>query len=523
MSCKTAEFKQEWKQFVDNVLDPTSELSMEEFRAMYEIQMGTNGAAQYIKSGEKFVVLPTTTVAELGIVTENPNPTGTTTDVLYWNVTSQEQERVYENAGHTETIYVRYILKTSNQTPATEYEGIYVPIKVTVSKPQGKVTKKISEYWFNNKAMINVQKPTDNGSTETWTTTIDQVWEKNTPNFNAPKDYIAGATYGTNYHYYFAAVQPKYTVGGVEYQLAVDNASVEIKAGYNYHKVAAAKLIVKDNAKLPELEYSYALDATKGVYANNTLYAVWKSKSTLKDPDMKEEIATIDDKGAITYKRTDVAKLLLNAYASYTRDKAQLFANIGVVAHIGDCNIALSLTENETNAYTFLRPINVEPKTGAQFVDAQDNGSTVNVMDLIKITDWRNEDFGKVVVAGNKNTYPNGWYFAYYDVYKVTVDVDNAKCDLNQADGSFVKMSDVTNFIKLTHVEGTYPTTATYNMASKGTEAYEAYKTAYGVIKYENNGNNVDAFQIKVPVTFSYDWGTITVDAVIPVVKTMGN
>ncbi len=517
-SCNTAEFKQTWAQFVDNVLEPTSDLSMEEFRAMYEIQVG----AQYIKSGEKFVALPTTKVAKLGTVTENPNPTGTTTDVLYWNVTSEEQERVYENAGSTETIYVRYILKTSNQTPATEYEGIYVPLKVTVSKPVGKVTKKIAEYWFNNKAMINVQKPTDNGSTETWTTPINQVWEKNTPNFNAPKNYIAGTTYGTNYHYYFAAVQPKYTVGGVEYQLTVDNTSVVIKNGYNYHNVAAAKLVVKDNAKLPELELAYALDATKGVYANNTLYAEYKATPTATTLT-KVEIATIDANGVITYERTDVAMLLLNAFASYTRDKAQLFANIGVVAHIGTCDIAMSLNENETNAYTFLRPINVEPKTGAQFVDAQDNGSTVNVMDLIKITDWRNEDFGKVVVNGTNTTYPNGWYFAYYDVYDVTVDVANAKCNLNQADGSFVKMSDVTNFIKLTHVEGTYPTTATYDMASKGTEAYEAYKAAYGVIKYENNGNNVNAFQIKVPVTFTYDWGKITVDAVIPVVKTMGN
>ena len=112
----------------------------------------------------------------------------------------------------------------------------------------------------------------------------------------------------------------------------------------------------------------------------------------------------------------------------------------------------------------------------------------------------------------------------------VFVDVDNAKCDLNQTDGSFVKMSDITEEIKLEHI-GSKVTGGImsdinyngYNSADKATAAiYAEYVKDFGQIVYKNNGNNVDDFQIKVPVTFTYDWGKATIEVVIPVVKTMG-
>ena len=513
--CEDAVLKQTWAQFVDNVLDYTTDLSKEQFAAIYELETVGTTAVQYVKANNKYV--KATAAETLGTVTEVSENYGTTTNVLTWTIPSTGQERVFEAQG--ETIYVRYIYKDS--TPTTEYEGIYVPFTVTVTKPVGKVSKKISEYWFNGgaNAIINVARPTDNGSTYDWVTYINQVWEKNAPKFNQTAGY---ASYNTlTYKYYFSPVQPKLTVAGVDYQLVTDSQKLAIKSGYNYFNVTIPA--IKDNAKIAEYENSYAIDADAEIYKNNKLYAAYKATPTATTLT-KVHIATIDQTNStVTYEHNEIAELLLNAFASVPREDAKLFANIGVVA-ANTCGIALSLTENETNPYYFLRPLNIYAIDGAQFEDAEANGSKVNVIDLFNITDWRNVTFVTP-------TYKNIWLFAYYNVKNVFVDVENAMCDLNQADGSFVKMSDITSFIGLEHigskVNGGVMTDLDYtgyNSADKSTAAiYEKYVKAFGQISYKNNGTNVDGFQIKVPVTFTYDWGKATIDVVIPVVKTMGN
>ena len=40
-------------------------------------------------------------------------------------------------------------------------------------------------------------------------------------------------------------------------------------------------------------------------------------------------------------------------------------------------------------------------------------------------------------------------------------------------------------------------------------ETLDPEKAKFGYIKYENNGDNVHDFEVKVPFTIVYDWGEI--------------
>ena len=574
---------QTWAQFVDNVLEVT-DLSKEEFYSMYKLQVANGAAVQYYKN-ETFKAFEGKTYNNAGaiathdaygVITEVADAAqGTTTNVLKWTIDAATQQRIFEaNADHTVTVYVRYV-KATDSAPSTNLDGVFVPLKVTVTKPQGKVTKKISEYWFNGEknAMLNVLKPTDGQNTKTWESDINDVWQGNKPNFNAPTSpdktiavaQTEGWEYIDEYKYYFAPEQPKYgnyeLVAGPETlsetqeynatQLATLKAGLAvayIHADYNYFEVNKSKgnAVAVTNESLPTVEYKYALDYTKGVYTNDALYAVKKVANSNPAKYTLERIATINQTtSVVTYLNTsNVAKELLNMYASVPRSEAKLSVNIAVAANLGwnQDKVAFSLTENETNAYNFLRPINITDSKEGKFVDGTaNNNSNVNLIDLFDLTDWRDvkidEITSKTTAAGTEYYAKNAWLFAFYNINKAVIDLNNVMCDLNQADGTFVKMSTITTKIDLSvvsekntvsmdgrvaTVEFTYD--SSFNKEANSTyAAYEEFAKCFGKIVYKNNGNAISGFNIKVPVTFHYDWGKITVDAVIPVEKTMGN
>ena len=62
-----------------------------------------------------------------------------------------------------------------------------------------------------------------------------------------------------------------------------------------------------------------------------------------------------------------------------------------------------------------------------------------------------------------------------------------------------------------------------FNAAKFGTEAtWNAIVDAFGKIKYVNNGNNVETFKVRIPVDFTYTWGTIRAYVECTVNSTMG-
>ena len=505
-----------WNQMVDNVIKHSG-LTKEEFCKVYALETiaGTvsTPAVQYKLDGGKFV--KASSAEYLGTVTEKKDAVpGTTTDVIEWKLEEKDLSAIYKLSGHTKTIWVRYVY--SGVTPTSEYEGIYVPLTVkNVVKPVASVSKKLMNYWFKGEenAKINVQPPVAMGSTIPWDTDINQVWEGNKPVFTlTPATGFDAATAG-GYKYYFAPVQKTYTINGVKYKLFVKETKV-------YDKYVAATVInVTDNAKIKEFELNNAITINLGIYTNDVLYCKKGSGAT------EYEVAKLDQiNGVVSYQDNDVAKELLNAYESVPSDyeAAQLFANIGVTAY-SPCNTALSLS-GAVNPYYFLRPINAKGVDGKFFIDGKDlhvDESNINLFELFDFTDWRGEKFVKA-----PGDYTNLWYFKYYNVKNIKVDLDNVTTDLDGGTLGTTKLSDKTTSIHLEYWFGprTSPTaqcttTAAANIPVNivasaepnwGIGHYNGLIDKFGYIHYHNNLSTVSKdFTICVPVSFTYDWGVV--------------
>ena len=411
-------------------------------------------------------------------------------------------------AGHTATIYVRYV----SQLTTTSHAPIYMPLKITVAKPQGTVVTKLTNYWYSDgdvakdgqNTRLNVPYPQDNGNTLNYVVDLNQVWEKGMPTFTPPANFASytdvifanqnGAAGG--YKYYFDADQNVLTVDGTKYTLSVDNATAPCITGGSY-KATAQNMI------------DHALKVDAGVFTNTKLYA----NGTV--------IATIDQNtGKITYENNDTSKKLLNAYS---HSAAKHFAKIGICAY-SPCNIAMSLTNNTYNAY-FLRPIDAVGTDGGEFVDAHANGSTLDIAKLFNFQDWRNVKF----VDGTD--YSNSWLYAFYGLNKVEVKIADATTTLSGGKLGETLLSSKTEKIVLTQTDqnGNKVTSATLNLSSYNTEAsgtqatYDAIVAAMGKIKYVNNGNNVQTFELRIPVEFTYTWGTVKTTVDCTVKSTMGN
>ena len=505
-----------WNQMVDNVIKHSG-LTKEEFCKVYALETiaGTvsTPAVQYKLDGGKFV--KASSAEYLGTVTEKKDAVpGTTTDVIEWKLEEKDLSAIYKLSGHTKTIWVRYVY--SGVTPTSEYEGIYVPLTVkNVVKPVASVSKKLMNYWFKGEenAKINVQPPVAMGSTIPWDTDINQVWEGNKPVFTlTPATGFDAATAG-GYKYYFAPVQKTYTINGVKYNLFVKETKV-------YDKYVATTVInVTDNAKIKEFELNNAITIGKGIYTNDVLYCKKGSGAT------EYEVAKLDQtNGVVSYQANDVAKELLNAYESVPSDyeAAQLFANIGVTAY-SPCNTALSLS-GAVNPYYFLRPINAKGVDGKFFIDGKDlhvDESNINLFELFDFTDWRGEKFVKA-----PGDYTNLWYFKYYNVKNIKVDLDNVTTDLDGGTLGTTKLSDKTTGIHLEYWFGPrtsptakYTTTAAANIPVNivasaepnwGISHYNGLIDKFGYIHYHNNLSTVSKdFTICVPVSFTYDWGVV--------------
>ena len=507
-----------WDEMVDNILEKTN-LSKEQFDLMYKLETvdgrEESDAVQYAYDAtENEFSVANVALGKVNLVKDDTP--GTTTNVLKWSdLGPNEQQTIY--AGNGATIYVRFIMK--NQTPTSTNEGIYVPISGTVTKPEGNVTLKINEYWFNEgkDAIINVHVPQANASTIPWSTLINQVWHANQPKFNPTAGYdsytetIFANQNGTNggYKYYFAPEQPKLVVAGKTYQLTV--ASNEV------FDINAVTGVTAKNAEIPTLEKKYSVDVTQGIYTNTELKVG------------TEVIAKIDQAtGIVTYNdQSATAKLLLNAFASQPRSEALLLANIGVTAY-SSCDIAMSL-KNAVNPYHFLRPINIVASDDVEFVDGVDSHepeANVNLFGMLNFTDWRGRKFYE------GTDYTNLWYFKYYGVKSVKVDIANVTTTLNDGTLGTTKLSAVTNQIEVSHrdksgnvVNGALDITLTSaNAPGWGETQYKGLVDKFGYIHYQNNFSTVEsAFQLRFPVEVTYDWGTIKVYVDATVQPTEGN
>lgn len=184
-------------------------------------------------------------------------------------------------------------------------------------------------------------------------------------------------------------------------------------------------------------------------------------------------------------------------------------ARIGIrTLYCPDMQIKAPVTVNGKNYFdvVFVRPINPQPAEEQHFVDALNFGDPYTYLEIAKLTnlnDWRFPD-----PVASFATHANYW--SYYGVTNITANVANIKTDLNQAAG--VKVP-VTNYpdLKVAYaatVPGVTPPTTNF----------------FGYLTYDNTGNTLGKlFNLYVPVTITYSWGTIqSAEVVVPVWKTVG-
>ena len=536
--CNNWDAKLTWSE-ISNQLIEKAGVSKEEFEALYKLDVNSLGEAkQFNFADNKFTECVNASVTGdiFGKVKENADPQGTTNSVLVWSLTDEDQQRIYEeNADHSKTIYVRYVRTTSSPSGTSNIAPIYLPIKITVTKPEGTVVKKIQEYWYNNSinTRLNVPYPKDNGNSTEYVVDLNQVWEGNQPKFGQGNDYasytdaILSNLNGDpvmdrkgGYRYYFTAANnmddatvtspidnSTYTLvdlDGETYKLFAGLKSSAVREDY------ADDIFGKQHEATTENEKLYALSTLSGVYQNEALYA------TRISDNVTEKIAEIsydNNIPQIKYQTGDIAKALLNAY---DHSDAKLFAYIGIVAY-SECGVAMSLKDNVYPAY-FLRPITMKDNNSATFEDAEANGSVINIAEVFDFVDWRD------VAFKDGNDYKNVWLYAYYGLKGATMIAEDITTNLNGNDINTTKLSAVTDKIKLSQIGGTSFNLSSYNTEANGTKTtWDAIVNLMGQIKYENNGNNVSNFDIRIPVEFTYDWGTIRAYITCHVVDTMGN
>ncbi len=506
--CYSVEWPITWGEVIENVLRRSGEASSshEEFVTNYEFATTgshpDNVAKQYVRNanGEFSEAASGEYVGEVRILNEWM-ASSATTNVFEWILGDAELSEIYKKVGHAHTIYVRFI-PTSGAV--NKYDGIYVPLTVTVTKPSGSVGVKLDANWYDGgtKARINVNRPVQaNSPVSPWVVNLNSVWATNanyydnSPVFNAPKDaagylynsftdVIFGHQNGTvndnhvegqgGYKFYFAPVQDKFVANdGTEYQLYVKE--TKIYDAYLSGNVADVDYkTITDNSRISVVEDTLSADVSKGIYTNVKLYCKEGSneRAIASINQTTGEVMFANVEGSFTVKDVTFANKLLNEYSCANRADAKLFANIGVVAY-SPCGVAMSATGN-VDEYHFLRPLNVDGVNTKAFVDgdnAAGDGSNLDVFGLLKFCDWRYDESDPENSARIANfvnyaedgtpDYSHLWYLGYYGVKNIKVDIDNITTDMS-AGGTAgtlgtTKLTDVTTKCSITyHNSGDY-------------------------------------------------------------------
>ncbi len=301
--------------------------------------------------------------------------------------------------------------------------------------------------------------------------------------------------------------------------------------------------------KLKENMQNCAIDYTRGAFANDKLYAI-------DETGVATQIATLNQTtGEIELLKNDVTKLVLNA-VGYKAKHANIYEElrtwVGVVKDNG-CGVAMYTYPEKTNkgmadeSYdlnTFLiswqRPINTNAEKIVPALDANTNENYINLIDYLKFFDWRGDKTNQGYMYDG-----HYWFWSYYRMKAIALDMDPRYVYTNLHFGAqtYNKLSEISGYVDLyaysTAFAGNWNAGlsiynfddarifgAPYfneaakesaienfmgnpNLASPSTKKPTA-KQRYGTIYYQNNGHNVDIFNVYIPYTVEYEWGWIT-------------
>ena len=213
------------------------------------------------------------------------------------------------------------------------------------------------------------------------------------------------------------------------------------------------------------------------LYANYNGIAqeVAKLGITFDDVTSKQNINSV-----VQYQHTAYAEDLLNA-VSHTDIAKTVTATVGIYA-VNGCDMELPIANN-TFDIKFLRPLDVTGADAVTFTDAVTGGNKKDMDELVDFLDWR-------------DLWESPTWVDYYGVTAIAADVDGITTTLNGGTLGQTLLSDVTDAVSFEYK----PTGATSNYGGKD----------FGYLYYGNNGSVTATFQIRVPLTITYDWGKIT-------------
>ena len=317
-----------------------------------------------------------------------------------------------------------------------------------------------------------------------------------------------------------------------------------------------------DDAKNSAILQSCAIDYNDGCFENDILYATKDGvnytpivklnqatgRLTLIRPNNNQ---SPQDPYRYDYVPESVLDKVLNA-VGYWGDHHQNISDelhtwVGVVVNNG-CDVARDLFtvhgDNNQNYSIFeaswQRPINLVSTDPEPVEDAEDNGEIIPVYNHLAFFDWRGPVDGSMEGL-------NKWLWSYYNIHgiKFSVHPDKVLTNMHQSSPeTFVVLSTVSKDVHLYAYDAWDPITGTGNMVPGMYEfentfdirgfANQALNTSllgklnlnkrmFGYIFYENNGQNVNTFSIKVPVSIYYEWGHFDTYMTVTIRSTQGN
>ena len=483
---------------------------------------------------------------DYGYASYNKDESGSTiNDAFTWKVDPQDI-----GAGKTKSIYFRFVNKTD------KYDIVYIEMKADVAAPAkfDFGANKISNEWFDdidgevkNTARINVLVPnvTSDDVTNFYrdlnrffigykpgldlTDDSDPVYENyfDEKANAAKKEQYNPEELAGEYTFYFAKEQPvianidKYTNFWVDADGKNTTTNLPL---YSNWWADSSKLYV------PAYQWNAFTKAYEEVKTEVTL----ADGSKVKVPALIDSnlVATLEKTGKVTYSyvanKQTAAKVLLNLWSYTLTDQAKmLYANVLVTTSYGECKIDAG---DAGFHLRFVRPLDVNFKAAEVAQESAVNGFNVLVASFISgITDWNKQGVIKPEVVNKKET---GYFVAnvisgvnmyqYYKFTKLILDLEHAERDHFKIgdDNARDLLKNVTPEAQL-QLGTVNATTGVFTPGGSNTLDISNLENLKGAaINYRNDRAVVETFNLYIPVSVEYAWGTITETLQIKVKKT---
>lgn len=451
LSCTDYNFTQTWAQVENKVLSQLN-MSKEEFEKNYTVEKisGSQTNCQLYAHNDKGEIVKST---QYGTVTEKVDDQSHETSVLSWDITAAD-------------IYAAVwdVAKNAYKTGVNLETGVKFV-------PTNKLNPEVY-VWFHTGVITTptASLSNDDKIKENWAATNGQM----------------GSGYAEIHNNVEVVDQPDAddefsqdilaTFVGNDITLDITGSDA-FKTGLDY----TFKFIVSDayRTQIGQSGNKYTMSVSADgqiLYANynGTSQEVAKLGVTFDDVTSKQSINSV-----VQYQASEYAKDLLNA-VSHKDIAKTVTATVGIYA-VNGCDMQLPIANN-TFDIKFLRPLDVTGAEAVTFTDAVTGGNKKDMAELVDFLDWRDQ-------------WQESWV-DYYGVTSIAADVDGITTTLNGGKLGETLLSDVTDAVS-------------FDYKAIGAEKTYGGKD-FGYLYYGNNGSVTAKFQIRVPLTITYDWGEIT-------------